>query len=966
MSQITDFADALRRHIAGEVRTDLMSRVLYSTDASNYKIMPAAVVMPKSTADVIAAVQTAAEFGLPVLPRGGGTSLAGQAVNSCVVIDYSKHIDRVIEIDRAEHWARIEPGIAMDVLNRQTAKHGLMYGPDPASGNRATMGGIIANNATGSHSLVYRMSVDHVQEITAVLSDGSVATFGPTDDAAWAAKANGNSLEAKIYRGVGDIVEQNAELICNGYPSVWRRVAGYNLDRLVNTNGTGRNLASLIVGSEGTLTGILEAKVNLVHKPPYVGLAIFHFEDLLFALQQVPRLLEEDLSALELIDDNVVQLTRRSPFAALADWMQGNPGGILVAEVSGETSTEAKDKLDKVASVDVGQFALVRAETPQNIADVWAVRKVGLGILMSRPGDYKPVPFIEDAAVPVHRLVDYVRDLRDAMAEFGKSAAYYAHASAGVLHIRPTLNLKDAGEIEKMKRIARISFELAKKLGGSTSGEHGDGITRSQFNRELYGDELFEQMVKVKQIFDPDNLFNPNRVIAAPDMAENLRYGPDYNTSEPRHRLYFDWGKWSGYAGAVEMCNGSAECRKLGAGAMCPSFMATREESDSTRGRANALRSALTGEWPEGLTGQGVKEVLDLCLECKACKSECPSAVDMARMKSEWLAQYHVEHGFTLRDFMFGYMPFLSRFATPFAPLVNALFKSPLVRKPMEWLVGIEASRPFPPFVLPNQIFGQWFENRTTYTTNLDQPEVVLFADSYCMRNYPHLGKSAVRVLEALGYRVRLGPDICCGRTLISKGFLSKAKRQGEKMVAAMEKITDGFRLPVIGIEPSCLLTFRDEYLVLVDNKHKKDLAGISYTIEEFVAGQAAGGRLSLHDGTVLRDNPGRVKVHTHCYQKALIGSDPVANSMRAFGYEVEVIDAGCCGMAGSFGYQKEHYDVSVAVGEDRLIPTVRTTPPETFIAAPGVSCRTQIKDLGERQAMHPVEVMAAALIDEA
>ncbi|MBN1283830.1 MAG: FAD-binding protein [Anaerolineae bacterium] len=966
MEQITDFANALRPQIAGDVRTDPVSRLLYSTDASNYKIAPLAVVVPKNTDDVIAAVQTAASFGLPILPRGAGTSLAGQAVNACVVIDVSKHIDRVLEVNAEARWARLQPGIAMDVFNRKVAPHGLAYGPDPASGNRATMGGIIANNATGSHSIVYRMTVDHVQEITAVLGDGSVAVFGPADAVAWAAKAQGSSREAAIYRGVGEIVERDADLIRNGYPGVWRRAAGYNLDRLVmNGDDAPRNLASLIVGSEGTLATVIEAKVNLVKKPKHIGLAIFHFDDLLFALRQAPRLLEENLSALELVDDNVVELTRRSPYAALAGWMQGDPAAILIAEVSGDTPAEVKTKLDKVAAIDVGQFALVRTETPKDIADVWAVRKVGLGILMSRPGDYKPVPFIEDAAVPVDQLADYVHDLRDAMAEFGKQAVYYAHASAGVLHIRPTLNLKDAGEIETMRRIARASFELAKKLGGSTSGEHGDGITRSQFNRELYGDVLFEYMVQVKKIFDPDNLFNPDRVVAAPDMGANLRYGPNYKTTEPAHRLYFDWSKWGGYAGAVEMCNGSAECRKLGAGAMCPSFMATREESDSTRGRANMLRAALSGAWPEGLTGKGVKEVLDLCLECKACKSECPSAVDMARLKSEWLAQYHADHGFTLRDFMFGYMPFLSRFATPFAPLVNMMFGSPLVRKPMEWLLGIEASRPFPPFVLPWQTFAQWFNKRSAPLGAPDRPEVVIFADSYCMRNYPHLGKAAVRVLEAMGYRVRLGPDICCGRTLISKGFLGKAKQQGEKMVAAMAQVTDGFRLPVIGIEPSCLLTFRDEYLVLVDDERRRDLAAVSYTIEEFVAGQANGGKAPLHGGAVLRDHPGRVKVHTHCYQKALIGSEPVANAIRAFGYEVEVIDAGCCGMAGSFGYQKEHYGVSVAVGEDRLIPAVRAASDDTLIAAAGVSCRTQIKDLGGRAALHPVELMAAALVNE-
>jgi Fe-S oxidoreductase len=414
------------------------------------------------------------------------------------------------------------------------------------------------------------------------------------------------------------------------------------------------------------------------------------------------------------------------------------------------------------------------------------------------------------------------------------------------------------------------------------------------------------------------------------------------------------------------MCNGSAECRQVGVGAMCPSFQATREESDSTRGRANALRAALSGHWPDGLTSKGVKEVLDLCLSCKACKSECPSAVDMARLKAEWMARYHAEHGATPREYLFGYMPFLSRLATPFAPLANFMFRNPSVRRAMQAVVGIEASRPFPPFVFVTETFGRWFRRRARKLeaagTADHRPEVMLFADSYCMRNYPHLGKAAVRVLDALGYRVRLGPDVCCGRTLISKGFLGAAKRQSEKMIAAMANATDGFALPVVGIEPSCLLTFRDEYLALADDRRKRDLAAVSYTIEEFVAGHASGGKVEVNGQYHLRDAPGRVKAHVHCYQKALIGVNPVADALRAFGYDVDLIDAGCCGMAGAFGYEREHYSVSVAVGEDRLLPAVRAAAPEDFIAASGVSCRSQIADLAGRKPLHPVEIMAAAL----
>ena len=958
MNALHDFAHTLHGRIDGDVRTDPMSRLLYSTDASLYQVMPLAVVIPRTTGDIVGVMEAAAHYGLPVLPRGGGTALAGQTVNECVVIDMSRHIDAILEINTEESWARVQPGVILDILNRQAGKLGLLYGPDPASSSRATMGGVIANNATGSHSIVYGMTVEHVLEVTAVLSDGSTATFGPTDKKTWNAKAKGNSLEAKIYRGVGVIVDQHADLIRNGYPKVWRRTNGYNLDRLVN--GWPRNLASLIVGSEGTLAVVTEAKVRLCQKPKHTALAIYHFEDLVAGLSVVPRLLEEDVSAVELIDDYLVELARQSPFKHLVYWVEGNPQALLVVEVSGDTEAEVKAKLDRIASLDVGQSALVRADTPKAIADVWAVRKAGLGILMSRPGDHKPMDFIDDAAVPVEHLASYVRDLRDMLTSYGKQASYYAHASAGELHIRPILNMKDPRDVEIMAKIAQGSFDLVKKLGGATSGEHGDGIARAAFNRALFGEELYDKLVQVKQVFDPDNRLNPNRLVSAPPVNENLRYGPSYRTREPAHELYFDWSAWGGYAGAVEMCNGSAECRNLGEGVMCPSFRATREESDTTRGRANALRAALSGRWPGGLTDEGIKKVLDLCLECKACKAECPSAVDMARMKSEWLAQYYKDHGTPLRSLLFGNYGVLSRFAQPFAPVVNPLLNHPLVRKPMEKALGITTRHTMPAFTFTPQSFKWWYQRRAASQAPDGKPEVVLFPDCYVIANYPEIGKAAVRVLEALGYHVRLGPDICCGRTMISKGLLSRARWQGERVVAGLANATDGFRIPVVGLEPSCLLTFRDEYLALLDDRRKRDLAEVSFTIEEFVANQAKGGALPVD----LKPNLGRVHLHGHCYQKALVGTGPSVKALSLFGYDVSLIDAGCCGMAGSFGYEAEHYEISREVAEERLLPAIRATAPEDLIAAAGTSCRTQIGDLSGRKALHPVELMAAALAE--
>ncbi|MCZ7546345.1 MAG: 4Fe-4S dicluster domain-containing protein [Anaerolineae bacterium] len=486
------------------------------------------------------------------------------------------------------------------------------------------------------------------------------------------------------------------------------------------------------------------------------------------------------MSAVELVDENLIELARNSPFRRLTHWIEGNPQAILVVEVSGDTEAEVRAKLEKVIALDIGQNALVRADTPQAVADVWAVRKVGLGILMSNPGDHKPLPFIEDAAVPVEHLADYVRELHAMVKGIGRRVVQYAHASAGELHIRPVLNLKDPADVEAMQQIAQASFEMVKRLGGATADEHGDGITRSGFNRMLYGDALFDRMAEVKRLFDPDDRLNPDRVISAPPLGENLRYGPSYRTTPPAHPLYFDWSRWGGFAGAVEMCNRSGECRQLEVGVMCPSFKATREESDSTRGRANALRAALSGKWPGGLTDEGIKQVLDLCLECKACKSECPSSVDMARMKSEWLAQYYRDHGTPLRSWIFGNYGMMSRLAQPFAPLVNRAINAPLVRRPVESLLGIKAERHMPTFT--TQTIKQWYNRRAAQSGPNGRPEVVLFPDCYIMFNYPDIGKAAIRALEALGYHVRLGPDICCGRTMISKGLLGRARAQGSAL----------------------------------------------------------------------------------------------------------------------------------------------------------------------------------------
>ncbi len=953
--------DQLSDRIESDVRTDAMTRALYATDASMYAVEPLAVLVPTSLEEVRAAVEVAHEHGVPILPRGGGSSLAGQGVNEAIVIDFSKHLDRILEIDPEAQTARVQPGVTLDTLNRAAAEFGLMVGPDPASGNRATLGGMLANNSTGTHSIRYGNFIHHVRSVDALLDDGTPVTLGPTTHAEWQQKLRADGREGALYREVDAFIGRHRDTIASETPSHWRRNNGYRLEALLEEE---RNLGKLMAGSEGTLAITTEITLDLVERPAQTALAIVHFATRDAALEAVTTVLETGPAAVELFDGVAIERTRQTPgYAERLTFIEGTPGGVLITEFYGNGTDDLTDQLDALdASLarDDESTATVRVTDPDAIANVWSIRKEGLGLVMGVKGEYKPWAFIEDASVPVEHLADYVDELSDMMEATDTKAVYYAHASAGCLHVRPFINTKDEAEVAKMQEIAEDSLELVKRYGGCVSSEHGDGIVRGWANPRILGEALYDACGQIKQIFDPSNILNPNRVVNAPSMTEDLRMGPGYETDA--FDAAFDWSAEGSYAAALEKCNGNGACRKLHTGTMCPSFMATREEQDSTRGRANALRMALSGELkPENghdpLTGERMHEVMDLCIQCKACKTECPSNVDMAKIKTEWLNRYWKENRMPLRTKLFAHQPELARWisGSPIASIVNWTGRQSWLRRLGEATLGVTAERELPPFA--RQTFRQWFLRETWPDQG---PRVILFADSFNNHHTPPVAEAAARFLRATGHTVELpGPRMCCGRTYLSKGAIHDAQVRALRTVETLFPYAEA-GVPVVGLEPSCILTLRDEFLSLLPGEPRADVvADVALTFDEYVSRRAEDGAFDDVEWSTTADE---VLLHGHCHQKALIGTDATERALSLPGYTVHTVDAGCCGMAGAFGYESEHLDISKQMGELRLAPAVRNTPASTRIAATGFSCRHQIRDLTARTAQHPAEILLEAL----
>jgi len=956
-AELAGLIHELQKRIAGEVRFDAMSRVLYSTDASIYEIEPLGVVIPKTPEDAIAAVEICGRHGVPILPRGGGTALAGQAVGRAVQLDMSKSLNQVLEVNVEERWARIQPGVVLDELNAQLRPFGLWFAPDVSPSNRATLGGMMGNNASGARSIIYGRTMEHVLEMKAVLADAQVITARTLTDDELAGKLQVAGLEGEFYRLLQRLTTTHRDEILKRYPKIMRRVGGYAFDEFVN--GKPFNLVRLLVSSEGTLATTLEAKINLEPRPKMTAVMVIHYRTMLEALESTMEVLTTGPSAVELVDKYVMDLTRASlEYARQMTFVEGSPGALLLVEYQGASSEELVAKLDRLESHCKRQgigITFTRAVTAEDQQKIWKVRKAGLGLLLGMPGDRKPIAGIEDTAVAPERLAEYIRRFDKIVRSHGTEAAYYAHASVGCLHIRPLIDLKQEPEVQKLRSIAEQVCDLVMEFGGAMSAEHGDGLARSCWTEKFFGPTLYGAFKELKTACDPQGLMNPGKIVDAPPMTENLRFGARYRARQVR--TYFTYSREGGFDRAIEMCNGAAVCRKKLEGTMCPSFMVTLEEEHSTRGRANALRAAINGHLPaDALTSGRMYEVLDLCLQCKGCKAECPSNVDMAKLKSEFLAAYHDRHGIPLRAWLFANIDSLNRLGCTLAPLSNRVAGSAPARWLLDRYFGIHRNRSLPPFAA--ETFDRWFASRNGTRPAPSQGPVVLFNDCYLTYNYPEIGKAAVKVLEAAGFEVILPEKKCCGRPMISKGLLLEAKSHA---VYNVERLSEYARqgIPIVGCEPSCILTFRDEYPDLVDDPRAEVLAKQTFMIEEFLVG--------LHEWNTLnlpfKDGARSLLLHGHCHQKALIGSGPSLRILRLLpGATVEEVDSGCCGMAGSFGYEKEHYDFSIAVGNRRLFPAVMTKSPEWEIVASGVSCRQQIAHATGRNARHLVEVLADAL----
>jgi FAD/FMN-containing dehydrogenase/Fe-S oxidoreductase len=978
--EYVELATSLRSRLSGGVEFDQYARVLYATDGSIYRAEPAGVVYPEDTEDVRAAVEVAADHDVPVMPRGTGSSLAGQAVGpGCVVIDVSRHMDDIVEVRPGEKRVNVQPGIVQDDLDDALAEHGLKFAPDPASSNRATVGGGVGNNSTGAHSVRYGITDAYTEAVRAVLADGSLihAREVVLDSPEYESIVANDDREAAIYRTVRQLVEEHAEEIESRYPELKRRVSGYNLDRVIYENDAGEqviNLAKLFVGSEGTLGVVVEAELSLVTVPEETALALYCFEELTSAMEAVPVALEYDVSAVELMDDEVFRLAAESD--GYAEYVEPIPEGTAAALML-EYDSELHDDFEAAVEATTDRFVangaafdVVGAYADADQAELWSLRKAAIPLLMSLEGDPKPYPFIEDATVPPEELAEYVGEFEDVLDAHDTSAAYFAHAGSGTLHIRPILNLKNESGIEDMHSISDDVTDLVLEHHGSFSGEHGDGMARTEFNPKMYGEDLWTAFKQVKTAFDPSWLMHPGNVVyrdgpddpgpetergVSADMRENLRYGPEYQSVEPQTTLDFE--DEGGFSELVELCNGCGTCRQTGENVMCPTYRASQEEIQTTRGRANLLRSAISGDLPEEEihSERFQEEVLDLCVGCKGCKSDCPTGVDLAKLKAEVKHQHHNEEGASLRERLFANIDTASRIGSALAPLSNWATEIPGARTVMKSVFGIAPERELPPF--RQETLRDWFDARGGSAISKAEADrsVILFPDTYTNYSYPSAGRAAVEVLETAGVHVSIPDDPApSGRAAFSTGMLDLARERAQENLA----LADG--RDVVFVEPSDAVMFQDEYLDLLDDSAAEQLAEGAYGVLEYLDVHRLDEELPVADRAP--GIAGSLAYHGHCNQKATNKDHHAVGVLRRVGYEVDPLDTTCCGMAGSFGYHDEHYDLSKAIGR-LLFDAVEGSDGEQVVA-PGGSCRSQ---LGDREGVneippHPIEAVADRL----
>lgn len=968
----SDLFFSLKSQIDGDIYTDNVHKVIYATDASSYRELPAAVCKPKNKNDIQKILEFARKNGSSLIPRGAGTSLAGQVVGSGIVVDISKYMNKRLNFNKEEKWIEVEPGVILAELNQFLAPHGLQFGPETSTANRCTIAGMLGNNSCGLHSLVYGSVREHVLEVDAILADGSEVCFKALTKAEFENKCNSvESLETKIYQNIKEILSHpfNQEQIRNEFPDpkVKRRNNGYAIDVLLESDvftegGEKFNFCKLLAGSEGTLAFITKIRLNLIPLPPkFKGLVCAHFHSLEDAFKGNIVALKHHPDAIELMDDIIMNCTkenieqRKNRF-----FIEGDPIAMLMIEFSDDSEDEIRKKAanmekDMRAAGYGYHFPLVTGAA--NIKKVWALRTAGLGLLSNIPGDKRSTTVIEDTAVAPDYLPDYMAEFQLVLHKYGLNCVFYAHIATGEIHLRPLLNLKDPDDVNIYHSLAKDVATLVKKYRGSLSGEHGDGRLRGEFIPFMLGERNYNLIRELKNTWDPENIFNPGKIIDTPPITDSLRFIAGQQT--PEISTTFNFSDEQGILRAVEKCNGSGDCRKseLIGGSMCPSFMATRDEDKTTRGRANILREFLTrSEKSNRFDHEEIYQVMDLCISCKACKAECPSNIDMAKLKAEFMQHYYDERGIPLRTKLIAYLPRLNKIGMVFRPITNFITDQKLFKK----TIGFATERQIPK--LSKLSLRKWY-GKSSSKEKFPNGKVYLFADEFTNYNDSDIGIKAILLLNKLGYEVTIPKTKESGRTYLSKGLLRSAKKIANENVLLLKEIISN-ETPLVGIEPSAILSFRDEYPTLVDHHLidvSKNIAKNALLIEEFIVLEMNKGKVTSE---MFTENPLQIKLHGHCQQKAIASTQPTKQMLELpKNYSVTEIASGCCGMAGSFGYEKEHFDLSMKIGELALFPEVRKAAPGILIAAPGTSCRHHIEDGTGQKAFHPIEVLFKALL---
>jgi len=956
-------ASRLRQELQGEVFFDDFSRARYSTDASIYQIQPIGITVPKNEQDVQTALQIAVEEGVPILPRGAGTSQTGQAIGEALIMDTTKYLNQVLEFDAEKRTVCVQPGMVLDHLNKFLKPHGLFFPVDVSAANRATLGGMTGNNSCGSRSIRYGNMVHNVRAIDALLADGSEASFQTLNERQLGGE---DSQHAKLFNKMLSLGEREAVEIAQRFPDLLRRVGGYNINVLTEDSP---NMSHLLVGSEGTLAFFQRIHLDLQPLPPQKVLGVCHFPTFYEAMDATQHIVKLNPSAVELVDRTMIDLARDIPmFASIVDrFVQGEPQALLLVEFAGEErAAQLKDLKQLVELMDSMGFhdSVVQATDSEFQQAIWEVRKSGLNIMMSMKGDGKPVSFIEDCAVELKDLAEYTSRLTEIFEKHGTTGTFYAHASVGCLHVRPILNMKEESGASKMRAIVEETLEIVREYKGSHSGEHGDGLARSEFHEPMFGRRMVDNFEEVKDSFDPQGIFNPGKIVRPPKMDDRslFRFAPGYAADPIATTM--DWSAWGSFNQAIEMCNNNGACRKADVAVMCPSYRATGDEQHLTRGRANSLRLAVSGQLgTDGLTSEAMFDTMALCVSCKGCKRECPTGVDMAKMKVEFLNQYYQKHRLPIKDRLVAYLPRYAPWARNFSFLLNLRDQIPGMAKLSELFLGFSSKRPLPKWRRDRFQAEKEISQQTIPTSN--GREVVLLIDTFNTCFEPENARAALAVLNAAGYKVNCptpvdkGRPLCCGRTFLSGGLVEEAKVEARRVIDSLKTYVER-GIPIIGLEPSCLLTLRDEFPSLLPGAEATALAGSALLLEEFLATENDQGQLHLE----LKPLPvSQALLHGHCHQKAFAVMSSVEKVLALIPeLEVKTIESSCCGMAGSFGYDAKHFEISMKMGEQNLLPAVREADENSLIVADGTSCRNQIQDGTGREALHVVRVLEMAL----